>query len=62
LNEKIYVFLWFWFMILTCLTMVDLLHHVGLLSFRAVGYSILKRKLLKATKFKVNEYIHKNEK
>ena len=42
-------------MILTCLTMLDLLHHVGLLSFRRVRFTILKRKLQTAPAFKVTQ-------
>merc|ERR1719483_19746 len=53
LNEKIYVFLWFWFAILTCLTILDLVHHLGLISFTSVRWIILKRKLQTAPKFKV---------
>jgi len=53
LNEKIYVFLWFWFGILTCLTILDLIHHLGLISLRGVRWTILKRKLQTAPKFKI---------
>jgi len=52
-NEKIYVFLWFWFMILTCLTVLDLIHHIGLVAIPSVRYTILKRKLQTAPGFKV---------
>jgi len=53
LNEKIYVFLWFWFGILTCLTILDVLHHVGLISLSGVRWMVLKRKLQTAPKYKV---------
>ena len=53
LNEKIYVFLWFWFAILTCFTILDLLHHVGLISLSSVRWIVLKRKLQTAPKYKV---------
>jgi len=52
LNEKIYVFLWFWFAILTCFTILDLLHHVGLISLSSVRWIVLKRKLQTAPKYK----------
>jgi len=54
LNEKIYVFLWFWFAILTSLTILDLIHHLGLISLRSVRKMILQRKLKTAPKFKVD--------
>merc|ERR1719397_1077009 len=44
LNEKIYVFLWFWFIILTCFSIIDVVHHLGLLWFTGVRWIILKRK------------------
>ncbi|XP_023332426.1 innexin inx2 [Eurytemora carolleeae] len=53
INEKIYVFLWFWFMILTVLTFIDVIHHVGLLSLPSVRRMIIKRKLRTAPLFKV---------
>ena len=45
LNEKIYVFLWFWFVILTVLTVFDVLHHFGLLWFTGVREFLFRRKL-----------------
>jgi len=54
LNEKIYVFLWFWFGILTCFTIIDLLHHVGLISLSSVRWIVLKRKLQTAPKYKTD--------
>ena len=45
LNEKIYVFLWFWFVILTVFTIFDVLHHFGLIWFTGVREFIFRRKL-----------------
>merc|ERR1719319_1059117 len=53
INEKIYVFLWFWLCILSVLTILDLLHHIILVSFRGVRWMILNRKLNTAPKFKL---------
>lgn len=53
INEKIYVFLWFWFLILTCLTILDVLHHVGLVAVPSVRRMILRRKLHTVPKFKI---------
>jgi len=52
INEKIYVLLWFWLMILTILTIFDLIHHFILVTFRGVRWTILSRKLAMAPKFK----------
>jgi len=54
INEKIYVFLWFWLCILSVLTILDLTHHFILVSFRGVRWVILNRKLNTAPKFKVS--------
>jgi len=53
INEKIYVFLWFWLCILSVLTILDLTHHFILVSFRGVRWVILNRKLNTAPKFKL---------
>jgi len=53
INEKIYVALWFWLMILACLSVLDIIHHLILVSFRGVRWVILKRKLGTAPAFKV---------
>jgi len=52
INEKIYVFLWFWFVVLAILTSIDFLHHLGLLGVPAVRHTILKRKFRTAPIFK----------
>jgi len=54
LNEKIYVFLWFWFMILTVITIFDVFHHFGLLWFSAAREMIFRRKLRTSPKHKVD--------
>jgi hypothetical protein len=53
INEKIYVAFWFWLIFLTTLTVLDLCHHVILVSFRGVRWTILNRKLKTAPGFKV---------
>ena len=53
LNEKIYVFLWFWFIILTFLTIIDILHHFALMWFDSARDMILRRKLRTSPKHKV---------
>jgi len=55
LNEKIYVFLWFWFATLTCITIIDVCHHIGLINFQNVRQMILFRKLKTAPKFKTDQ-------
>jgi len=55
INEKIYVFLWFWFMILAALTILDFLHHISLIVLSQVRWVIIKRKLQTAPKFKLAE-------
>jgi len=55
LNEKIYVFLWFWFVILTILTILDVLHHFGLLWFTGVREFLFRRKLRRTPKHKVQK-------
>jgi hypothetical protein len=52
INKKIYVFLWFWFIILSALTLLDLLHHVGLVLFPSVRSMILRWKLRTASAYK----------
>merc|ERR1719461_1621044 len=53
LNEKIYVFLWFWFALLTVITIFDVLHHCGLLFFNNIRGTILQRKLRTTPKHKL---------
>jgi len=53
INEKIYVALWFWLMLLSFLTIFDLLHHIILVTFRGVRWMILNRKLKTAPRFKL---------
>merc|ERR1719410_213840 len=53
LNEKIYVFLWFWFALLTVITIVDVLHHAGLLFFNNIRGTMLQRKLRTTPKHKL---------
>lgn len=55
INEKIYVFLWFWFILLTVLTSLDLIHHFCLIWFESVRLVILKRKLRRSPKYKVEK-------
>jgi len=55
LNEKIYVFLWFWFIILTILTIMDILHHFGLMWFDGAREMILRRKLRTSPKHKLKK-------
>ena len=45
INEKIYVFLWFWFLLLTLLTLCDVVYHFCLLSFTGIRKIQLMRKL-----------------
>lgn len=52
INEKIYVFLWFWFVILAFMTAIDLIHHMGLLGVPGVRSTILRRKFRTAPIFK----------
>merc|ERR1719270_920654 len=53
LNEKIYVFLWFWFALFAVITIFDLLHHCGLLFFNNIRGTILQRKLRTTPKHKL---------
>ena len=46
INEKIYVFLWFWFCILSALTILNLLWTFGIAFFRQARVQIIKRKLM----------------
>jgi len=55
LNEKIYVFLWFWFIFLAILTSLDFLFHVGHASLIGVRRMILSKKLRTVPKFKVDK-------
>ena len=55
INEKIYVFLWFWFILLTVVTSLDLIHHFCLVWFESVRLIILKRKLRRSPKYKVEK-------
>merc|ERR1712029_1025584 len=55
INEKIYVFLWFWFILLTVLTSLDLIHHFCLIWFDSVRLIILKRKLSRSPKYRVEK-------
>ena len=55
LNEKIYIFLWFWFLVLTVLTVLDLIHHFCLMWFDSVREIILRRKLRRSPKHKVEQ-------
>jgi len=55
INEKIYVFLWFWLCILSVLTILDLSHHFILVTFRGVRWVILNRKLNTCPKFKLEQ-------
>jgi hypothetical protein len=45
INEKIYVFLWFWFGILSALTLVDMLFDAVVVFSPRARKIILKRKL-----------------
>merc|ERR1712045_1029110 len=54
INEKIYVFLWFWFLILTVITIFDVFHHFGLLWFSGAREMIFRRKLRTSPKHKVD--------
>jgi len=53
INEKIYVIFWFWLMILTILTILDVLFHMILVSVRGVRWKILNRKLNTAPRYKL---------
>lgn len=53
INEKIYVCMWFWLMLLSLLTILDLFQHLILVSFKGVRWMILNRKLATAPGFKV---------
>jgi len=53
LNEKIYVFLWFWLIILTIFTIFDIIHHFCLMWFESVRMIIFRRKLRTSPKHKV---------
>ena len=55
INEKIYVFLWFWFIFLAVLTAVDLLVTVGQAVLPSVRWLVLTRKLRLVPKFKSEE-------
>ena len=61
INEKIYVFLWFWFMILTILTIFDVFHHFGLLWFTGAREMIFRRKLRTCPKHKVEGKVERGE-
>ena len=45
INEKIYVFLWFWFGILSVLTFINILWSFGIVFMAAARRTIIKRKL-----------------
>merc|ERR1719300_864022 len=55
LNEKIFVFLWFWFIILAGMTAIDLLHKLGQAFLPMVRWIVLNRKMRTLPKFKAEE-------
>jgi Innexin. len=44
LNEKIYIFLWFWFIILSLLSGLALLYSIGIVVYPPVRETVLKRR------------------
>jgi hypothetical protein len=55
LNEKIFVFLWFWFIILAVMTAIDLLHKWSQAFLPMVRWIVLNRKMRTLPKFKAEE-------
>jgi len=55
LNEKIFVFLWFWFIILAIMTAIDLLHKWSQAFLPMVRWLVLNRKMRTLPKFKAEE-------
>lgn len=53
INEKIYILFWFWLMVLTVLTILDVLSHLILVSVRGVRWTILNRKLNTCPNYKL---------
>ena len=51
-NEKIYVFLWFWFIIVAALNLLDLVHRLGQATLPGVRRQVLAKKLRSLPKFK----------
>jgi hypothetical protein len=51
LNEKIFIFLWFWFIILSVLSGLALLYSIGIAVYPPIRETILKRRF----KFRVPE-------
>lgn len=57
LNEKVFIFLWFWYIILAVLTGIDLIYQVITLVFPSVRLFIFKRKAGKDTDSNIVEEI-----
>lgn len=61
LNEKIYIFLWFWFIILAVITAINLIYSMALVLLPSTRETILKKRFKFGTPTMVSALIRKTQ-